>query len=177
MAPTYKKRFRGMGKSRFCAALLTGAMLMATPAGAASDSEWPTYGHDYGDTRFSPLAQITPANVGDAQAGLDLPHASARPQRAEALPRRKTPRWWWAAQCMSPRPMVGWWRWMPTPVWSAGPMKCQMAINQPHAVSPTGPAKSPEIVFGTRVRTSDRASCGEWRAGQRLWPGWRAGSA
>src|SRR5664279_4365570 len=25
--------------------------------------EWPTYGHDYGDSRYSPLAQITPANV------------------------------------------------------------------------------------------------------------------
>jgi quinoprotein glucose dehydrogenase len=27
-------------------------------------SEWPTYGHDHGGMRFSPLTQITPANVG-----------------------------------------------------------------------------------------------------------------
>src|SRR5215471_9514637 len=27
-------------------------------------SQWPTYGHDPGGQRFSPLAQITPANVG-----------------------------------------------------------------------------------------------------------------
>jgi quinoprotein glucose dehydrogenase len=52
-----------MGKGRFCAAMLTGAMLMASPVRAAGDWEWPAYGHDYGDTRFSPLAQITPANV------------------------------------------------------------------------------------------------------------------
>src|SRR5579863_7757575 len=26
-------------------------------------SEWPTYGHDAGGMRFSPLKQITPANV------------------------------------------------------------------------------------------------------------------
>src|SRR6185312_8692354 len=26
--------------------------------------EWPTYGHDPGGMRFSPLTQITPANVG-----------------------------------------------------------------------------------------------------------------
>lgn len=41
------------------AALVVG--LMAGPA--ACLEEWPTYGHDYGDSRYSPLAQITPANV------------------------------------------------------------------------------------------------------------------
>jgi quinoprotein glucose dehydrogenase len=55
----------GIGRGRLCVAL--GAMLMASPvvspAWAFTDSEWPTYGHDYGDSRFSPLAQITPANV------------------------------------------------------------------------------------------------------------------
>src|SRR4051812_34769123 len=30
---------------------------------AMSLEEWPTYGHDYGDTRYSPLKQITPSNV------------------------------------------------------------------------------------------------------------------
>lgn len=52
-----------MGKPRFCATLLAGAMLMATPVRAVTESDWPTYGHDFGDTRFSPLAQITPSNV------------------------------------------------------------------------------------------------------------------
>ena len=43
-------------------ALLAGALMLA-PDLAAALEEWPTYGHDYGDTRFSPLAQITPVNV------------------------------------------------------------------------------------------------------------------
>jgi quinoprotein glucose dehydrogenase len=53
----------GMQGGGLFGALLASAMLMASPAPAFTDSEWPTYGHDYGDTRFSPLAQITPANV------------------------------------------------------------------------------------------------------------------
>ena len=31
--------------------------------GAAPSNEWPTYGHDPGGQRFSPLTQVTPANV------------------------------------------------------------------------------------------------------------------
>ncbi|HWX89795.1 MAG TPA: PQQ-binding-like beta-propeller repeat protein [Rhizomicrobium sp.] len=42
------------------AALLAGAL---APMPGKALEEWPTYGHDYGDTRYSPLAQITPANV------------------------------------------------------------------------------------------------------------------
>jgi len=49
------------------AAALGGFLLTGTSAGlvhaAPRDSEWPTYGHDYGDSRYSPLTQITPANV------------------------------------------------------------------------------------------------------------------
>jgi quinoprotein glucose dehydrogenase len=40
------------------------ALVLGLVAGPAmSLEEWPTYGHDYGDSRYSPLAQITPANV------------------------------------------------------------------------------------------------------------------
>jgi quinoprotein glucose dehydrogenase len=49
------------GKSRMLAALLAGAFVL--PSAAQTPKEWPAYGHDYGDTRYSPLAQITPANV------------------------------------------------------------------------------------------------------------------
>ena len=35
----------------------------ARPAGVGS-TEWPTYGHDSGGMRFSPLTQITPENAG-----------------------------------------------------------------------------------------------------------------
>ena len=47
------------------AAPLAGALLLPLCAGAAplKPEEWPAYGHDYGDSRFSPLAQVTPANV------------------------------------------------------------------------------------------------------------------
>jgi glucose dehydrogenase len=34
-----------------------------TPANDAGSKEWPTYGHDSGGMRYSPLTQITPANV------------------------------------------------------------------------------------------------------------------
>src|SRR5580704_11734708 len=34
-----------------------------TPANYADSKEWPTYGHDAGGMRYSPLTQITPANV------------------------------------------------------------------------------------------------------------------
>lgn len=35
----------------------------APPAAAAADAGWPTYGGDPGGTRYSPLTQISPANV------------------------------------------------------------------------------------------------------------------
>src|SRR5580704_2066421 len=46
--------------------ILAGADALAqSKGGAASDAskEWPTYGHDPGGMRFSPLTQITAANV------------------------------------------------------------------------------------------------------------------
>lgn len=46
---------------RGLAALLVGALLPY--CAFAADSDWPTYGHDYGESRYSPLAQITAANV------------------------------------------------------------------------------------------------------------------
>jgi quinoprotein glucose dehydrogenase len=55
------RRARGLA---FVAAALLPAIVWTGTALAASDSEWPAYGHDYGDSRHSPLTQITPANVG-----------------------------------------------------------------------------------------------------------------
>jgi len=43
--------------------LMLAAACLASPAYAGSGGDWPTYGHDYGDSRHSPLSQITPANV------------------------------------------------------------------------------------------------------------------
>jgi quinoprotein glucose dehydrogenase len=39
------------------------AVTPVTPAAYAQSKEWPTYGHDSGGMRYSPLKQITPANV------------------------------------------------------------------------------------------------------------------
>lgn len=54
-----------IGLAVFC---VLGAIAAAGPmaglaAGASSGGDWPTYGHDYGDSRYSPLAEITPDNV------------------------------------------------------------------------------------------------------------------
>jgi quinoprotein glucose dehydrogenase len=43
--------------------LLTAAASLSLMAGAARADEWGSYGRDPGGTRFSPLTQITPANV------------------------------------------------------------------------------------------------------------------
>lgn len=51
--------------------ILTGTLALGTLAGIClaftvlpgAAQDWPTYGHDYGDSRHSPLTQITPANV------------------------------------------------------------------------------------------------------------------
>src|SRR6478609_4630160 len=40
-----------------------GSALCACALAVTAAEEWRTYGHDYGDSRYSPLAQITPANV------------------------------------------------------------------------------------------------------------------
>jgi quinoprotein glucose dehydrogenase len=61
---------------RFPVALLAGAVTAASAAyqvlaqptavqSAAASTEWPTYGHDPGAMRFSPVAQITAANVSE----------------------------------------------------------------------------------------------------------------
>ncbi|MGO9947096.1 MAG: pyrroloquinoline quinone-dependent dehydrogenase [Steroidobacteraceae bacterium] len=39
--------------------------LISSVAAAAPDSGWPAYGGDEGGTRYSPLTEITPANVGE----------------------------------------------------------------------------------------------------------------
>jgi len=45
-------------------ALWIGSGAVALAQSVEASKEWPTYGHDAGGMRFSPLTQITPANVG-----------------------------------------------------------------------------------------------------------------
>lgn len=44
-------------------AILLASVALALPAAANPAGDWPTYGHDKGGQRHSPLAAITPANV------------------------------------------------------------------------------------------------------------------
>jgi len=52
----------GKDMQLLCRSALAAAVLLL-PSTAMTLEEWPTYGHDYGDTRYSSLNQITPANV------------------------------------------------------------------------------------------------------------------
>lgn len=49
--------------SRRIVGLLSTALITFAPPLAAQEAEWPTYGHDKGGQRHSPLDQITPENV------------------------------------------------------------------------------------------------------------------
>ena len=60
-----------------CWAALAGASAAASPGAG----DWPQMPHDFANTRFSPLAQITPANASQAQAARELVHRhQARPR-------------------------------------------------------------------------------------------------
>src|SRR5688572_16592321 len=74
----------------FGAGAQSGAPRPTTPS-----REWPTYGHDPGGMRFSPLNQITPANVGQLEVAwvyhMKPPAAPAADGRAGADPVTPTP--------------------------------------------------------------------------------------
>lgn len=61
------------------------AQANAIQTGAAS-KEWPTYGHDPGGMRFSPLTQITPANVNQLEAAWVYHMKPAAPPAPSAAP-------------------------------------------------------------------------------------------
>src|ERR1051325_10871173 len=61
-----------MNRKRLAGTLLAGSGLLIVAVALAQSNgsqtadlskEWPTYGHDSGGMRFSPLTQITPSNV------------------------------------------------------------------------------------------------------------------
>ncbi len=43
--------------------ILSAGLILSAGASLAQTTEWPLFGHDAGGQRFSPLKQITPANV------------------------------------------------------------------------------------------------------------------
>ena len=56
----------------------------STASQAAASTEWPTYGHDPGGMRFSPLTQITPANVSQLQVAWVYHMRPAAPAAGDA---------------------------------------------------------------------------------------------
>ncbi|MEO8520671.1 MAG: PQQ-binding-like beta-propeller repeat protein, partial [Acidobacteriota bacterium] len=60
-----------MTRSRFTVAIIVSLAafvgVSAQSRKTAPSGEWPTYGHDPGAQRFSPLTQLTPANAGQLQ--------------------------------------------------------------------------------------------------------------
>src|SRR3954463_52638 len=66
MRLTIQKRWLGAIGGVAAAAVVAAFAPSSGPAPAPS-REWPTYGHDPGGMRFSPLTQITPANAGQLQ--------------------------------------------------------------------------------------------------------------
>jgi quinoprotein glucose dehydrogenase len=51
----------------FCVCLAAAVLSYPQTNNYPASTEWPTYGHDSGGMRFSPLTQIAPANVGSLQ--------------------------------------------------------------------------------------------------------------
>ncbi len=91
------------------AALAIGAVALAQSTGGklpGTSTEWPTYGHDSGGMRFSPVTQITPANVARLKvawvyhmkpAGATAPAPSRGPVAGAGDTPEGTPvrPWWW----------------------------------------------------------------------------------
>ena len=75
--------------SAAAAAALTAGQETVRPRTPTAAQEWRTYGHDPGGMRFSPVAQITPANVGQLSVAWVYhmrPPAAAAPPPADAAP-------------------------------------------------------------------------------------------
>lgn len=71
--------FAGVSLAAFVAAAASGVQANDSVVKAVSDPNgWAIAGHDYGNTRFSPLKQITSENVGKLQLAYSLSLASLR---------------------------------------------------------------------------------------------------
>src|SRR5688572_27038596 len=82
------------GTRRLGAAILLTAVSAAAPSPAraqTSDADWPMYSLDLGGSRFSPLADITPRNVGRLAEAWAAPVARALEDDSEAPGGRGNP--------------------------------------------------------------------------------------
>lgn len=141
---------------------------IACAAAAPSPDEWPTYGHDAGAMRYSPLTQITPANVGRLQQAwtyhmrpADAPESAAPPGVPEAQARFFKSRF----RPSEATPIViGGVMYLPTPygrvvaldadtgreIWSYKVPNYDQAATRGVEYWPGTDGAPPEIVFGTR---------------------------
>ena len=146
---------------------------------AAPSTEWPTYGHDPGGMRFSPLTQITPANVSQLQVAWVYHMRPAAPTRlrparaltprpravdagaaAPAFRRARRRRSSSTASCTSRRRTAASSRSIRRRARRSGSFRCRPAIR-PRAASSTWPGDAqtpPQIVFGTATDGSSRST-------------------
>ena len=75
-----------IGAGAFAAAI---GLIAAGAARSAPGDDWVAYGHDGGAQRYSPLSQITPANVAGLKVAWTF-HMKPQPA-ARALPSQMTP--------------------------------------------------------------------------------------
>src|SRR5690349_7153831 len=61
------------------------ALAQSNAAPAPASKEWPTYGHDAGGMRFSPLTQVTPSNVAQLKVAWVYHMKPATPAVAPAV--------------------------------------------------------------------------------------------
>lgn len=75
---------RRLAPIRLAAALCALAVPLASMANddlarlSTQEGQWPMYGHDYGNTHFSPLKEITPENVGNLKLAYTLSMGTLR---------------------------------------------------------------------------------------------------
>jgi quinoprotein glucose dehydrogenase len=65
--PQLRRQLTLLAAGMVAVTAIAGHPLDAQSKGAVPSNEWPTYGHDSGGARFSPLKELTPANVGRLQ--------------------------------------------------------------------------------------------------------------
>lgn len=68
-------------------AMAAGAAALVLAAGAARADEWGAYGRDLGGTRFSPLTQVTPANVANLKPAWTFHTGDISDGKARGTPR------------------------------------------------------------------------------------------
>jgi len=73
------------------AAMLSGGVAAQSGGAPTASKDWPTYGHDPGGMRFSPLTELTPANVSGLEVAWVYHMKPPAPPPSAAAPAAPTP--------------------------------------------------------------------------------------